>query len=123
MEEKIRYSISSTIDSVIPFVSVTTEDALYHKYYHRWQLPIEPALACTTHKMRRATAKRGAVVETSENKIFPKGLDYVALSRPTELANLTLQNPLTPAHFTGYPQERHAINQEEEKLRNRYNIN
>ena len=100
------------IDSLIPFVSVTTEDVLYHKYYDRWQLPLEPAFACTTHKMQGATAKQGAVVEPSANKLFPKDSDYVAVSRPTELADLTLLNPLTPAHFTGFPQERHAINQE-----------
>ena len=44
--------------------------------------------------MQGATAKHGAVVEPSANKLFPKGLDYVAVSRPTELANLTLLNPL-----------------------------
>ena len=40
MEKIIGYSILSTIDSVIPFVAVTTEDVLYHKCYHRWQLPL-----------------------------------------------------------------------------------
>ena len=73
--------------------------------------------------MQRARAKRGAVVEPSANKVFARGLDYVAVSRPTELANLMLLNPLTPARFTGFPQERHAINQEYERLSNLYNIN
>ena len=121
-DKKKGYSISSKIDSVIPFVAVTTEDVLHHKYYHRWQLPLEqPALACTTHKMQRATAKRIAVVEPSANKVFARGLDYVAVSRPT--LNLMLLNPLTPARFTGFPQERHAIYQEYERLRNLYIIN
>ena len=106
MDEKIGYSISSIIDSV------TSEDVLYHKYYHRWQLPLQPVFACTTHKTQGATAKQRAVVDPSANKLFPKGLDYVAVSSTTELANLTLLNPLTPAHFTGFAQERHAINQE-----------
>ena len=32
-------------------------------------------------------------------------------------------NPLTPAHFTGFPQERHIISREYERLRNLYNTN
>ena len=72
--------------------------------------------------MQGATAKHGAVVEPSANKPFAWGLDYVAVSRPTELVNLTLLNPLTPAHFTAFPEERHAINQEYERLRNLFNI-
>ena len=62
--------------------------------------------------MQGATAKHGAVVEASPNKPFARGLNYVAVSRPTELANLTLLNPLTPANFTGFAQERHAISHE-----------
>ena len=73
--------------------------------------------------MQGATAKHGAVVEPSANKLFARGLVYAAVSRPTELASLTLLNPLTPAHFNGFVQERHAINQEYERLRNLYNIN
>ena len=59
--------------------------------------------------MQGATANHGAVVKPSANKLFPRGLDYVTVSRPTEIANLTLLNPLAPAHFTGFPQERHAV--------------
>ena len=73
--------------------------------------------------MQGATAKHGAVIEPSANKQFPKELHNVAVSRPTELANLTLLNLLTPVHFTGFPQVRHAINQEYERLRNFYYIN
>ena len=65
--------------------------------------------------MQGATAKHGAVVEPSANKLFARGLVYAAVSRPTELAILMLPNPLAPAHFTCFPQERHAINQENEK--------
>ena len=122
MDLKIGYSILSTINSVIPLVAITSENELYNKYYHRWQLPLEPGFACTTHKMQGATAIHGAVVEPSANKPFARGLDYVAVSRPTELANLTLLNPLTTAYFTGFPQERHAINQEYERLQNLYKI-
>ena len=64
--------------------------------------PLQPALACTTHKKQGATAKHGAEVEPSANNLFPRGLDYVTVSRPTELANLTPLNPLTPPHFTGF---------------------
>ena len=34
-----------------------------------------------------------------------------------------LLNPLTPAHFTGFPQERHIISQEYERLRILYKTN
>ena len=33
------------------------------KKYYRWQLPMEPAYAITTHKMEGATAKFGALKE------------------------------------------------------------
>ena len=56
---------------------------------------VEPAFACTAHKMQGATAKHGAVVEPSPNKPFARGLDYVTVSRPTEFTNPTLLSPLT----------------------------
>ena len=63
-----------------------------------------------------SNSRAWSVVELSANKLFARELDYVAVSRPTELANLTLLNPLPPAHFTGFPQERLAISQEYERL-------
>ena len=55
------------------------------KKYHRWQLPLEPAHAITTHEMQDASAKFVAVIEPSQCKPFARGLDNVTASRPTEL--------------------------------------
>ena len=81
----------------------------YRKHYHRWQIPLEPAFASTTHKMQGTAAKFGAVIDPSEKKTFARGQDYVAASRPTELANLTLLAPVTVNHFSAFHQERHNI--------------
>ena len=99
------------------FVATTSVDDLYNKHYHRWQIPLAPAFACTTHKMQGATAKHGAVIEPSANKPFARGLDYVAASRPTELHKLILLSPLTEVHFNSFPQERHSIRQEYDRLK------
>ena len=117
MDLPIGYSISQTIPNIIPFVAITTDDDKYSKHYHRWQIPLEPAFASTTHKMQGATARFGAVIEPSAKKPFARGLDYVATSRPTELAKLTLLAPLTVQQFSAFPQERHCIRQEYNRLR------
>ena len=122
MDISIGYSISSTIPDVIPFVAITSEDDIYCKHYHRWQIPLEPAFACTTHKMQGATAKHGAVIEPSPHKPFARGLDYVATSRPTELKKLILLGPLTDNHFIGFAQERNSISIEYKRLRESYNV-
>ena len=81
----------------------------------RWQLPLEPAYAITTHKMQGATAKFGAVIEPSQTKPFARGLDYVAASRPTELKKLFLLGPLTHNQFNAFPSERNDITLEQPK--------
>ena len=96
---------------------ITSDDDVYRKHYHRWQIPLEPAFACTTHKMQGATVKFGAVIQPSAKKPFARGLDYVAASRPTELANLSLLAPLTVDQFSAFPQERHNIREEYNRLR------
>ena len=45
----------------------------YRKHYHRWQIPLEPAFASTTHKMQGTAAKFGAVIDPSEKKTFARG--------------------------------------------------
>ena len=67
--------------------------------------------------MQGATAKFGAVIEPSSKKPFTRRLDYVAASRPTELASLTLLGPLTVEQFSAFPQERHNIREEYNRLR------
>jgi hypothetical protein len=115
MDIAIGYSVSKDIENIIPFVAICSADK-YGKNYHRWQLPLEPAFACTTHKMQGTTAKHGAVILPSANKPFARGLDYVAPSRPTELKKLFLLRPLTTAHFTSHKQEIIAIDQEYARL-------
>jgi hypothetical protein len=94
MDRPVGYSISKSesdiLGDIIPFVAVCKSDEIYCTHYHRWQLPLEPALAFTTHKMQGTTATDGAVIEPSGNKPFSRGIDYVATSRPTVLNNLFL---------------------------------
>ena len=80
MDLPIGYSISRTIPYIIPFVAITTVDDKCSKNYRRWQIPLEPAFASTTHKMQGATANFGAVIRPSEKKPFARSLDYVATS-------------------------------------------
>ena len=106
------------IQNVIPFVAVTAGDDIYIQHYHRWQIPLEPAFASTTHKMQGTTAKFVAVIDPSEKKTFARGLDYVAASRPMGLANLTFLALLTVCQFSAFLQERHNIREEYSRLRN-----
>ena len=122
MDINIQYSIGHDGTNIIPFVAICSQDEKYNKNYHRWQIPLEASFACTTHKMQGSTAKFGAVIEPSKGKPFARGLDYVAPSRPTELAKLILLGPLTEAHFTSFPKERHAIKEEYMRLRESFKI-
>ena len=121
MDQTIPYSIRTGSESIIPFVAVCRAEDKYMKKYHRWQLPLEPAYAITTHKMQGATAKFGAVIEPSQTKPFARGLDYVAASRPTALKNLFLLGPLTHNQFNAFPSERNDITLEYDRLRNVHN--
>jgi hypothetical protein len=69
----------------------------------------EPAFACTTHKIQGSTASSGAVIERSMKKPFTRGLDYVAVSRPTDLSKLFLLGPLTDTKFIAFPKERNDM--------------
>ena len=120
MDLDIGYSIISDKPNIIPFVAVCKMEDKYLKIFHRWQIPLEPAFACTTHKMQGTTAKFGAVILPSQNKPFARGLEYVAPSRPTELNNLYLLGPLTEVHYSAFPQERHEITQEYDRLRSAF---
>lgn len=39
MDLPIGYSMSKTIPDVIPFAAITTDNDIYIKHYHRWQIP------------------------------------------------------------------------------------
>jgi hypothetical protein len=111
MDNAIGYLIFTDNPNVIPFAAVCRGEK-YCKNFHRWQLPLEPAFACTTHKMQGSTATFGAIIEPSLKKPFARGLDYVAVSRPTELCKLFLLRPLTTLQFTAFPKERSDIRNE-----------
>jgi hypothetical protein len=51
-------------------------------------------------------------------RVFSRGLDYVAVSRPTELNKVFLLAPLTERQFYACPLQRHEIAEEYNKLRN-----
>jgi hypothetical protein len=125
MDIESEYSIDKNVRNIIPFVAVATQDEKYLKHYHRWQLPLEPAFACTTHKMQGITAKYGAVIRPTiaGERIFSRGLDYVAVSRPTELSKVYLLAPLTEHQFHACPLQRHEIAEEYNKLRNLHPCN
>jgi hypothetical protein len=118
MDQPIGYSIAKGMKSVIPFVSICNDEDKYHRKYHRRFMPLEPAFACTTHKMQGATAKYGAVIEPSSAYPFARGLHYVAASRPTELSKLFLLSPLNNTHFTAWPHERLEVKREYLRLAN-----
>jgi ATP-dependent exoDNAse (exonuclease V) alpha subunit len=120
MDNPIGYTIQQGSQDIIPFVAICRQEDKYNKKYHRWQLPLEPAFACTTHKMQGATAKYGAVIDPSEKTPFSRGLDYVASSRPTELNKLTLLGPLTARQFTAFPGQQNEIRLEYDRLRHKY---
>jgi hypothetical protein len=48
MDNTIGYSIFTDNLNMIPFAAVCRGEK-YCKSYNRWQLPLEPAFACTTH--------------------------------------------------------------------------
>jgi hypothetical protein len=125
MDRPIGYSISNSDSDILgdinPFVAVCKSGERYCTHYHRWQLPLEPAFACTTHKMQGTTATYGAVIEPSGNKPFSRGIDYVATSRPTVLNNLFLLSPLTEKHFNAWPEERAQVRHEYERLAVQFN--
>ena len=116
MDISTGYSISTEVHDIIPFVAIPSSDK-YGTHYTRWQLPLEPAFACTTHKMQGSTAKHGAVIQPSIGKPFSRGLDYVAPSRPTELNNLFLLRRLSEENFNGFKTEITDISNEYNRLR------
>jgi hypothetical protein len=125
MDRPIGYSISSSksdiLGDIVPFVAVCKSDGRYCTHYHRWQLPLEPAFACTTHKMQGATTTYRALIAPPGNKPFSRGIDYVATSRPTVLNNLFLLSPLTEKHYNAWHEERAQVRQEYERLAQQFN--
>ena len=59
-------------------------------HYMRWQIPLIVAYSITTHKSQSMTAHNSIVNETSINSPLTRGLQYVALSRATDLDKISL---------------------------------
>ena len=117
MDLNTGYSISNEMPNIIPFVAMPGSDKYNHKFT-RWQLPLEPAFACTTRKMQGSTAKYGAVIMPSIGRPFARGLDYVAASRPTELNKLFLLKRLEESNFNSFQADITAIKNEYIRLHN-----
>jgi len=113
---KIKFSVSSTIDNIIPFVATTTITKLNNKWF-RSQLPLCLAHACTVHKAQGCTAEHGVVVSPSQGHIFARGLEYVMMSRATKLEHVYLLSQLHEKHFNGFVHERKLIALEYDRLR------
>lgn len=79
--------------------------------YYRWQLPLVLAAAINTHKVQGISAANGIVMKPTPSDKFPyaRGLEYVALSRCTNISNdnLILLQPLTIKHFKGSIKTQH----------------
>ena len=85
--------------------------------YYRWQLPLAPAAAITTHKSQGITAKDGVVYKPSAHKPHTRGLEYVAISRCPDISKLFLLKPLRLEHFNSYKSEINLINECYARLR------
>ena len=121
MDDNIGMSISSTMSNVIPFGEMCDEFVKYKNKYHRWQLPLRPASATTTHKMQGSTVHGNCVtLATDISKRFPftRGIDYVCHSRARDLSSLYLVHALRPVHFTHFGSDRKLVTAEYSRLRN-----
>ena len=83
--------------------------------FARYQIPLVPAHAVTIHKCQGITAVRGVILFPPK---YPKfGLAYVAISRVTQMADLTLVNILKLSHFRCDMKARAKVQAEYERLR------
>ena len=120
-EESI--SISDEVPNVIPFVAQMDPYKTYNKVYNRFQLPLLPAKAKSVHKAQGTTGYYGIVYDPGNGPGHARGLQYVACSRATELAHVTLLSALTLPMFQSHKRERDLIIAEYNRLRTTYNTN
>lgn len=122
------YSAMRNISNVIPIVAEAHRKSfrVNGKNYYRWQLPLQPAAAITTHKAQSMTAKHGAVLIPSPPGIdpFARSLAYVQISRVTRISNdnLLLLHPLQQRHFNHprHEKERKQVKDEYIRLEQKY---
>ena len=116
-------SISDEVPNVIPFVAQMDPYKTYNKVYNRFQLPLLPAKAKSVHKAQGTTEYYGIIYDPGNGPGHARGLQYVACSRATELAHVTLLSALTLPMFQSHKRERDLIIAEYNRLRTTYNTN
>ena len=64
-------------NNIIPITLQQTQEAIKVENirYYRWQLPLTPAAAITTHKAQGYTARNGIIYSPSKKKPFCRGLE------------------------------------------------
>lgn len=90
MDSNLGFSFINSMENVVPFTEVLDEGVKYNNY-QRWQLPLTPSFATTTHKMQGSTVIGNCVTvpwKFQKGGPFCRGLDYVAHSRARELSSL-----------------------------------
>ena len=130
MDSDLGFSFIESMKNVVPFTEILDEGAKYNNY-QRWQLPLIPSFATTTHKMQGTTVIGNCVTvpwkfknkEGHNGGPFCRGLDYVAHSRARELSSLFITVPLTAEHFTSHGDDLKLVHKEYKRLREIYCLN
>lgn len=126
--KKLKHVVSAIagLNNVVP---ITAKESLKtykvnQKSYTRWQIPLLPATATTTHKSQSMTAHNGIIYApgSSSARVFARGLAYVALSRCTKMENLHLVMPLLMRHFDSHKYQLFEITNEYERLKQKFHI-
>ena len=96
LDDDSKYKLSK--NNVVPIMAVEClqKVILGDDKYTRWQLPLLPAHARTTHSCQGITAWTDIIVDVRNQ--FYGGL-YVAISRAKELSRIFLTEAMKPKHF------------------------
>ena len=120
---KVNQSALPGYEKVIPITLMQSRECIKvnNKHYYRWQLPLAPSAAITTHKAQGITATYGVVYSPSVSaRPFTRGLEYVAISRCPSINMLFLLNHLRESHFNFYWAQIEEINECYQKFRDRF---
>jgi ATP-dependent exoDNAse (exonuclease V) alpha subunit len=105
-------------NGVVPIYPIK-EDIMYQgNSYRRTQLPLILAWSLTIHRIQGRTLDHLVVdpPKTGGNKLPPRGLMYVAISRVRQLKGLFLYSPLTVEMFNSQENDIQLVNREMERL-------
>jgi hypothetical protein len=90
-------SVSDTIPNLVPF---TFEPRKIDDTYYRYQYPLALGHCRTVHSVQGITASQGVIFyPTANGPPFSRGIEYVAISRPTRTEDLFLMGSLLREHF------------------------